>query len=85
MELFLFLFILGLVVYLNLPDKPPPKPPDPWEDMGKAIGKALKTLHAPADGNKDGGGHKGGPKKNSFPWFLPLALGAGLLVYLLRS
>ncbi|MEB3291006.1 MAG: hypothetical protein VKI82_13905, partial [Leptolyngbya sp.] len=71
MELFLFLFIAGLAIYLNLPEQPPPKK-DPWEEMGKAIGTALKTLNVPADGNKGGG--NGGGKKDKFPWFIPLAL-----------
>jgi hypothetical protein len=79
MELFLFFFILGLFVYLSFPEKKPPKK-DPWEEMGKAIGTALKTLNAPADDKKGGGGGK----KDSFPWFIPLAMVTGLAVYLFR-
>ncbi|MFH7241413.1 MAG: hypothetical protein ACHWZW_01045 [Spirulina sp.] len=79
METFLFLFVLGLWIYLSLPKKAPPTS-DPWEEMGKAIGKALKTLNAPAEGNPSGSGGK----KDSFPWFIPLAIVTGLAVYLFR-
>ncbi len=78
MEIFLFLFVLGLWIYLSLPKQEPPKK-DPWEEMGKAIGTALKTLNAPADDKKGGGG-----KKDGLPNFIYLAIIAGLAVYLLR-
>ncbi|QQE64182.1 hypothetical protein GFS31_08610 [Leptolyngbya sp. BL0902] len=80
METFLILFVLGLMIYLGLPEKKP-SPKDPWEEMGRAIGTALKTLNAPSDGGKGGGG--GGGKKDGFPWFLTLAILTGLVVYLL--
>lgn len=77
MEIFLLLFVFGLVIYLSLPEKKPPKK-DPWEELGKAIGTAVKSTNAPAEGGKGGGG-----KKDDFPWFITLAIVAGLAVYLL--
>ena len=79
METFLILFVLGLLIYLSLPAKKPPKK-DPWEELGKAIGTAVKTINAPADDKKGGGGGK----KDSFPWFIHLAIVTGLVVYLFR-
>lgn len=77
METFLLFFVLGLVIYLHLPEKKPPKK-DPWEELGKAIGTAMKSINAPADDKKGGGG-----KKDGLPNFIYLALIAGLVVYLL--
>lgn len=78
METFLIVFVLGLMIYLSLPEKKS-SPKDPWEEMGRAIGTALKTLNAPAEGGKSGGGGK----KDGFPWFFTLAIMTGLVVYLL--
>lgn len=78
MELFLVLFLLGLWIYLSLPKKKTPKK-DPWEELGKAIGTAVKSINAPADDKKGGGG-----KKNDGPNLIYLAIMAGLAVYLLR-
>jgi hypothetical protein len=78
MEIFLLLFILGLWIYLSSPKKEPPRK-DPWEELGKAIGSAVKSINATADDKKGGSGNK-----DSFPWFIPLAIVAGLAVYLFR-
>lgn len=77
METFLILFVLGMFIYLSLPEKKPPKK-DPWEELGKALGTAVKSVNAAADGGKGGGS-----KKDDFPWFITLAILTGLAVYLL--
>jgi hypothetical protein len=44
MEALVFLFILGIVVFLNWPQKPPDQEPDVWVELGKAIGKAVNKV-----------------------------------------
>jgi hypothetical protein len=80
MEAFIILFVFGLFIYLNLPEKKPPKK-DPWEELGKAIGTAMKSLNAPSDGGSGSGGKKG----NDMPWFISIALLTGLVAYLLHG
>ncbi len=47
MEALVFLFILGIVVFLNWPQKSPDKESDVWVDLGKAIGKAVNKVFPP--------------------------------------
>ncbi len=50
MEALVFLFILGIVVFLNWPEPPPPEP-DVWVDLGKAIGKVVNKVFPPKGDN----------------------------------
>lgn len=79
METFIVLFVIGLGIYLNWPEKKPP-PKDPWEELGKAIGNAVKSV-----GSSNGGGGGGGGKKQSsspLSVVLTVALIVALLGYL---
>lgn len=77
MDILPILFILGLFIYLHLPEKKSPKP-DPWENLGKAIGTAVKSLSPPSHAPQDGGGGK----KENLPGLVPITLITSLIVYL---
>jgi hypothetical protein len=80
MDALVFLFILGIVVFLNWPQKPKPRP-DVWVELGKAIGAAVREACAsPGDGKKKVADADKSESSNDFGLFLLVFILFGILV-----